>query len=286
MDDIDQTRRVQTRAFYLWKNRAGKASWDPVANWLEAEQIERNATEQSRFSVADRTPDLGGLLHVYRFRSINALLGDYAELDSQYIYLSSPDQLNDPMEGYQDVLWRGDSILWENLFRHYILALLWSTVDCLIMDESSFSCPPIAATLTEDDLPTDAIRKVYRDACDDFFSIAGMSAVPVHLGSLAFPLRADGLRLVLSTMHLVALGSVVAAMQRARLMAEGWGEFATADMTSKFVDLVQALAHESRELTQAEIETFALASNHVRGQQALRFLLGCGDAATSATKAL
>jgi len=283
MADIDQRQRIQTRAFYLWNDRAGKAWWDPVANWLEAEQAEHNATAQERRSAASTIPDPSKISQIYRFRSIDALLGEYAELDGQYVYLSSPDQLNDPMEGYQDVFWRGDSILWENLLRHYILALLWSTVDCLLMDASSFHCPPIAATLTEDDLPTDAFRRIYHDACDDFFSNSGMPTVPIHLGSLAFPLRADGLRLVLSTMHLVAFSSVTAAMQRARLMPNGWGEFvATADMTRHAVDLVHALARQAGEAPQVEIETFALASNQLRERQTLKFLLGCGNAATSA----
>lgn len=59
----------------------------------------------------------------YRFRSTNALLGERKELDRQEIYFASPGQLNDPVEGFKDVYWRGDSIVWRNLIRHYLLCL-------------------------------------------------------------------------------------------------------------------------------------------------------------------
>lgn len=59
----------------------------------------------------------------YRFRSLDALLGDHQELEKQEIYFSPPEQLNDPMEGYKDLVWRGDKIVWRNLIKHYLLCL-------------------------------------------------------------------------------------------------------------------------------------------------------------------
>ena len=47
------------------------------------------------------------------------MIGDN-ELAGQYIYCSKPKDLNDPMEGLRDIVWRGDSIIWSNLFKHYL----------------------------------------------------------------------------------------------------------------------------------------------------------------------
>jgi len=58
---------------------------------------------------------------VYRFRSTDALLGAHRELENQEIYFSPPQVLNDPMEGFKDVVWRGDQIVWANLVKHYLL---------------------------------------------------------------------------------------------------------------------------------------------------------------------
>jgi hypothetical protein len=65
--------------------------------------------------------------YLYRFRSTDAVLDAYEELVKQEIYFSSPEELNDPMEGYKDVFWAGDRIVWRNLLRHYLLCLLQTT---------------------------------------------------------------------------------------------------------------------------------------------------------------
>ncbi len=60
----------------------------------------------------------------YRFRSINNLLSEkYNELENQSIYFASTNQLNDPMEGFKDLVFNGDSITYKNLFKHYLMCL-------------------------------------------------------------------------------------------------------------------------------------------------------------------
>ena len=49
----------------------------------------------------------------FRFRTIDALLGQFQELKEQTIYFASPDELNDPMEGLRDIVWNGDQIVWD-----------------------------------------------------------------------------------------------------------------------------------------------------------------------------
>ena len=66
---------------------------------------------------------------VYRFRNMAQLLEEYCELEQQSIYFSSPDQMNDPMEGVRDIAWNGDRIVWANLFRHYFYCLNHALLD-------------------------------------------------------------------------------------------------------------------------------------------------------------
>jgi len=61
---------------------------------------------------------------IYRFRPTSALLGGFHELENQEIYFAPARQLNDPLEGYKDLFWRGDEIVWKNFLRHYILCLM------------------------------------------------------------------------------------------------------------------------------------------------------------------
>ena len=60
---------------------------------------------------------------LYRLRSMTKLFGDFQELEKQSIYFESPGKLNDPMEGFRDIVWQGDRIVWTNLFRHYLYCL-------------------------------------------------------------------------------------------------------------------------------------------------------------------
>ena len=59
---------------------------------------------------------------VFRFRSIDRILGD-KELENRYIYFAPPEELNDPVEGIRNIIWRGDSIVWERFLEHYLRCL-------------------------------------------------------------------------------------------------------------------------------------------------------------------
>lgn len=71
---------------------------------------------------------------MYRFRKTKYLLDErYDELNNLDIYCSSPENLNDPIEGIKDIFWYGDEVLWRNLIKHYLMCLehvtnMWSIV--------------------------------------------------------------------------------------------------------------------------------------------------------------
>lgn len=57
-------------------------------------------------------------MEIYRYRSITSLL-DFKELENQEIYLASPEELNDPMEGMYWGFYRGNMNAWNEMFRDY-----------------------------------------------------------------------------------------------------------------------------------------------------------------------
>ncbi|NIE82633.1 MULTISPECIES: DUF2971 domain-containing protein [unclassified Burkholderia] len=70
-------------------------------------------------------------MFLYRFRTVDNLIGERRELHDQYIFFASPDQLNDPLEGHINLHWQGDAIVWRNLFKNYLFCVafvfgLWS----------------------------------------------------------------------------------------------------------------------------------------------------------------
>src|SRR5580693_8526821 len=105
--------------------------------------------------------------HLYRFRPASAVLDKYEELAKQEIYFSPPDELNDPMEGYKDVFWSGDLIVWRNLLRHYLLCLLKTTAMSL-MAGPGFDRGVLKTIIFSayQDLPDTRVRAIYQRACE------------------------------------------------------------------------------------------------------------------------
>ena len=69
----------------------------------------------------------------YRFRSREKLLDPcFEELERQTVFFASPDDLNDPMEGFQDLVWSGDHIVWANLLKNYVHCLSWTCTNALV----------------------------------------------------------------------------------------------------------------------------------------------------------
>ena len=86
-------------------------------------------------------------MDVYRFRRIENLLGEFQELEKQSIYFASPEELNDPMEGFRDIFWQGDEIVWDNFFRNYIIWLNETYLSRKLEDGSIKLEPDRASTL-------------------------------------------------------------------------------------------------------------------------------------------
>jgi len=153
-------------------------------------------------------------MYVYRFRPMGAVLHGYQELAKQEIHLASPKDLNDPMEGYKDVFWQGDPILWRNLLRHYVLCLLRAYMECLLMTEDDFEQPTICGALTETDLPTDAYRSLYRETVEMFFSEDRVRQWFEILSEWSEPVCKEQLLFHLSHVHQFAIQAVIAAFAK------------------------------------------------------------------------
>jgi hypothetical protein len=144
--------------------------------------------------------------HLYRFRPANAVLGKYEELAKQEIYFSPPEELNDPMEGYKDVFWLGDRIVWRNLLRHYLLCLLKTTAVCLMagpdLDRALLKTLIFSAY---QDLPDTRVRTIYQRACEAFIADSNIQQLIEALANRVSPLRRDELTHTLRAVHPFAL---------------------------------------------------------------------------------
>lgn len=207
---------------------------------------------------------------VYRFRSIDKLLGK-KELERCEIRLASPSELNDPMEGYKDVVFRGDEVLWENLLRHYILALVSCTINAIVLGDASSDEPDIQAALTVDDLPTDKFRKLNSNACELFFKHHDLSSLNAKLTLLREPLRREGVTFLLGLVHSVALPIVMSVMKQAGVMPSNTAHPPL--IAGPLSEILENFSVGGSTDEREDFESFAFVANRLRDEQSLRSLL-------------
>lgn len=179
---------------------------------------------------------------IYRFRSMDNLIHQYSELEEQELVLSSPRYFNDPLEGYQDVFWEGDEVLWKNLLRHYLLNLHRAAIICALSDDDeTLDEYAIDPKLTRDDLPTDEYRQQFDSICQSFFEERGFGRISSSLASLPKPLKRNNLQQVLSVIHRSALESVLERMRTSGMIPE-WPKVTNSGDSETVEDLLEALS--------------------------------------------
>ena len=160
-------------------------------------------------------------MEIYRFRSMENLLGEYQELENKTIYFASPDQLNDPMEGYRDIVWRGDKIVWTNFFKHYVF--------CLHVSYLGLQITPKSKEFVGDDLPilngwnhlsTPEARRYFNDVWDKFLNLPYIPEIIEALASSNRKIRYTELKYYLQMIHPFFLPELIEIYIEHSLMPE------------------------------------------------------------------
>jgi len=142
----------------------------------------------------------------FRFRSIKSLLDDFEELEKQSIYFAKPEQLNDPMEGFRDVFWSGDLIIWNNFFKHYLLCLERLCSLLVIGGEKhEITVENIPVFAGEDDFPTQEYRDLFTKISESFFKTTNIDKLIQQISSRSTPVRRDELYFYFRSIHPIAL---------------------------------------------------------------------------------
>ncbi|HWU81681.1 MAG TPA: hypothetical protein VN158_16645 [Caulobacter sp.] len=156
--------------------------------------------------------------HLYRFRSLDALLGVRQELDRGEIYFAAPEQLNDPMEGYLDVVWRGDAILWRNLLRHYALCLLHAGSLALLTPDMDEAFLRDMGRRSAQDIADIPLAALHAELCRDLLESPVAAKLLDHLARLERSVSREELLFYLSTLHPFVLACLLRLLVRRGLM--------------------------------------------------------------------
>lgn len=105
-------------------------------------------------------------MKLYRFRGNIEYALD--ELEKNYFYFALPNELNDPMEGFINMYWEGDIVLWKNFLKHYLYTLI-NTIICIYIEPKAKE-DPLPIFFNETNFPTKEMQNIFEEIRDSFFS--------------------------------------------------------------------------------------------------------------------
>ena len=146
---------------------------------------------------------------MYRFRSIDSLIDIHKELENQEIYFAAPYELNDPMEGFQDIFWKGDSIIWHNFIKNYIRSLEHSFgLVFLLQNGRNIDAKEILVLSQPHKLNTLDNLKLVQQIIDRVFRNEFIKNLPDELSKRENAIRRDELLAYIEFIHLFVLEAI------------------------------------------------------------------------------
>lgn len=146
---------------------------------------------------------------MYRFRSIDSLIGKHKELENQEIYFAAPHELNDPMEGFQDIFWKGDSIVWNNFIKNYVRSLEHAFgLVFLLQNDRKIDAKDILVLSQPHRLETLDNQKLIQKIIGKVFENEFIKNLPDELSKRQHEIRRDELIAYIETIHPFVLEAI------------------------------------------------------------------------------
>ena len=158
----------------------------------------------------------------YRFRSMKYLLGEeYQELENQAIYFASQKELNDPMEGFRDIVWIGDKIVWTNFFKHYVYCLHQTYFLFRIAGGSrKLDAGYISIFGRWDEMPTTQAKTLFDDVWVNSLNVPKIREIIEALANTKRKIRYMELGYYLRVLHSFFLAEILKSYIAHQLLAE------------------------------------------------------------------
>ena len=156
--------------------------------------------------------------YIYRFRSARSLLENYQELEKQSIYFAKLEELNDPMEGFKDIFWSGDDIVWSNLFRHYVRCMTHAFFFLSMAQEEhqlSWGLIPVLDPSSEG--LEDEVKVLFNEALSEVLSHPELDECVQRIAGRSSAVRRNELEFYLRNVHELAISCVAKVLARRKV---------------------------------------------------------------------
>ncbi len=139
----------------------------------------------------------------YRFRGTQSLF-DYKELEQQSIYFANPEEFNDPMEGFHNLTFNGDYIVFKNLFKHYLMCLFYSYMVARSTDKK-LSENDIPVLSSYKNFPIGELQESFNEISEEVFLYNDCNSLIKALELCNWSMQFEEIYSTLSLFHIIAL---------------------------------------------------------------------------------
>lgn len=153
-------------------------------------------------------------MKLYKFRSNYEFLKE--ELQEEYLYFAEPSELNDPLEGFIKLYWKGDLVLWKNLLKHYLYTLENTVVQIAIDGKIIENELPIF--FDEGHFPTNQYKSLFEEIRNAFFEEETIKDFLVYLEKVKHRIYEKELISYLKFIHFIALNCVIRKFEERSLI--------------------------------------------------------------------
>lgn len=141
---------------------------------------------------------------IYRYRSIEKLFR-FQELENLEIYFSKPSELNDKMEDYMNIVWQGDEIAFQSVFKHYLYSLCISYAMTSIMEpDENMDRNSLPIYLSVESLSWPMMDTLFKDVYYEFFNSPEIAKLPKLMSNANKSFNQDEIAFILKSVHLFA----------------------------------------------------------------------------------
>ncbi|PBP33039.1 hypothetical protein CCL14_25745 [Pseudomonas syringae] len=189
---------------------------------------------------------------LYRFRPLRRLL-EGGELENLEIFFASPEQLNDPLEGYKDIVWSGSEIMWRNLYRHYINCALQHCIIFTVVSEKDDVHREILIHNYTDSLPP-PMETLANNIIEEVIKTAEVERFIKTVASFERPIRAPELTIHMRLIHRFAIAIIFDRLQESGACSKEMSQIFTKDK-KHHLDIIEKLAQLLSESKSAETRT-------------------------------
>lgn len=142
--------------------------------------------------------------YLYRYRSIKSLF-KYKELDNLSIYFAKLDELNDQMEKYMNVVWQGDAIAFQGLFKHYLYTLTHLYFSASVRNpKQDIDVNNLPIFLDIKVLEAPEMQDLFKEIYNKFFAFSGVAQFPSKMAASKKKFTIDEMGLIFRGIHLYA----------------------------------------------------------------------------------